>query len=229
MRWLMSHPWLKLVSLVLAVLTWVFVRSITSETRPVNNVPLEIRVKAGFTLLQSSVTAVNVVLSGTREDVRQASRSELSAVLDLSREDKTGQWSVPLGPRLVRHPPWVQVVEIEPALVTVHVDRLMEQEVKVVPQLSGELPAGFVVESAVVRPQMVPVRGPKLLLDEMKTLETLPIDVTGRRSSFRERVDLALPDPSVLPTKRRWVEVDVRIAEGRPVDSGNGAGVQGTP
>ena len=53
----------------------------------------------------------------------------------------------------------------------------------------------------------------------MTSVSTLPIDVTGRRTSFRERVELApLAFPEGL-TQRHWVEVDVRIGAGHSVDS----------
>jgi YbbR domain-containing protein len=229
MRWLTTNTGLKVVSLILATVTWYFVRSITNDTRTMEGVPLDIKVKPGTSLLSASARQVNVVVSGTREDVRQVYRYDLSAVLDLSREDRTGELDVPLGVRAVRHPSRVQVVQVAPSSITVRIDQLVERELTVKPDITGELPSGFVIERILVRPQNVPVKGPKLLLDKLTAMDTLPIDVTGRRTSFREWVDLALTDPNIAPTQRRWVEVDVRIAESPAVDSGSGAGVQKRP
>jgi hypothetical protein len=63
----------------------------------------------------------------------------------------------------------------------------------------------------------------------MTSVSTLPIDITGRRTSFRERVELApLAYPEGL-TQRHWVEVDVRIGTGRSVDSQSERGVEKIP
>jgi hypothetical protein len=73
------------------------------------------------------------------------------------------------------------------------------------------------------------VKGPKALLDSMTGITTLPIDVTGRRTSFRERVELTpLAFPEGL-AQRHWVEVDVRIGTGRAVDITPGRGVEEKP
>jgi hypothetical protein len=63
----------------------------------------------------------------------------------------------------------------------------------------------------------------------MTSVSTLPIDVTGRRTSFRERVELApLAFPEGL-TQRHWVEADVRIGTGQSVDSPTERGVEQVP
>lgn len=219
MNWVTSNLKLKSVSLVLAISTWFFVKGITSDSRVVESVPLEIRVKPGMTLVQSSATMVTVVVRGTREDIRQSSRAELSAVLDLTNEDRTGAWQERLSPRAIRHPPRVAVVSVVPDQVTVRVDQMVDRELPVKLAFMGELPGGRELEQALATPPKVSVRGPKTLLDGLTTIETLPIDLTGRRVSFRERVDLTSADPSVVPLRRRWIEVDVRIGEAGAIDS----------
>jgi YbbR domain-containing protein len=220
MRWLVHNWGLKLVSLVLATFTWIFVRGITNESRIVQSVPLEIRPRSSLALLSASVSAVNVVVSGTRDDVRQASRTDLSALLDLSRDDRVGEFQVPIPLRSVRHPPRLQVVQVDPAQVLVRVDEMIERDATVVPQFEGDAAGGLAIESFSVKPPQVRVRGPKKVLETVVTLETLPVVLTGRRSSFRERIEVALPDPSVVLPQRRWVEVDVRLGEPKPAENG---------
>ena len=210
---LTTNTGLKIIALLLAAITWFFVRSITSETRTVENVPLEIKVRPGLTLLQASVSTVNVAIRGTREDVRQVARPEVAAVLDLTSEDRPGLHTVRIGANTIRHPPRVQVVQVAPASVTVRVDEMIDRELAVKPLLTGELAAGLVIERTNIVPALVWVRGPKSLVDAMTNIETLPIDLSGRRVSFREWVHLALPDPNVKLLKQSWIEADVRINE----------------
>jgi YbbR domain-containing protein len=219
MGWISNNAALKVVSLVLALCAWFFVKGITSDWRTIDGVPLEVKAKAGLTVLQTSAATVNVTVRGTREDVRQVSRQDLSAVVDLTSDERRGPITVRLSPSSVRHSRRVQVIEIDPADVTVNVDEMIVRDLPVQPQFGGELPPNLSVERVITQPETVKVKGPKTLLSGMANIATLPIDVTGRRTSFRERVELTpLAFPEGL-AQRHWVEVDVRIGTGRSIDT----------
>jgi YbbR domain-containing protein len=222
-QWLATNTGLKIMALLFATATWFFVKSATSDWRIIENVPLEIKPPAGLSVVDTSVQSVNVTVRGTREDVRQVSRQEMSAVVDLSGDERRGRWLVKLNPRVVRHSRRVQVTEVEPPEVQVHVDELIERELKVHPQVTGELAPGFYLERVLVKPELVRFKGPKILLDALSEAPTLPIDVAARRTSFRERVELAPLLPATLE-QRRWVEVDVRIGTTPPENHSSSTG-----
>jgi YbbR domain-containing protein len=229
MRWVPNDAVRKLVSLVLATCTWFFVKGVTSDSRVIEGVPVEVRARPGLTVLQTSASAIAVTVRGTREDVRQVSRQDLSAVVDLTKDNRLGPITVKLTPRSVRHSRRVQIAEIDPPDVTVNVDEMIERELPVHPQFGGELPPNLSLERVVTQPESVKVKGPKMLLSGMTNIATLPIDLTGRRTSFRERVELTpLAFPEGL-AQRHWVEVDVRIGTGHPVDTTSGRGVEQRP
>lgn len=119
MAWFRSNTALKIAALVLAVMIWFFVKAITSESRTIERVPLEFRLRPGVVKQHASAESVNIVVRGTREDVRQTSREELWAVLDLSRETRTGLLTFRVEPRDVHHPRHVQVVDVMPGEITV--------------------------------------------------------------------------------------------------------------
>ena len=125
-KWLQSRTGLKVIALVLAAITWFFVKAVTSDSRLVEGVPLEIRVRPGMTVASASAKTVNVLVRGTTEDLRQASRNELYAVLDLTHVDKPGSVDVTVNPRSVRAPRRVQVASVEPSDVSVRVARANE-------------------------------------------------------------------------------------------------------
>ena len=229
MRWFTSNAGLKIVSLVLAMFTWLFVKGITSDSRTIEGVPLELRITPGLAVLQTNASVVNVVVRGTREDVRQVSRQDLSTVVDLTRDERRGLITVKLMPRMVRHSRRVQVTEINPAEVLINLEEMITREFPIDPQFSGELASGLAIERVVTKPETVEVKGPKTLLTRTFKISTLPIDVTGRHTSFRERVELT---PLQIPesmAQRHWVEVDVRIGPAASVDTAPGRGVEHTP
>jgi YbbR domain-containing protein len=219
--WLRSNTSLKLVAVIVAIVMWIFVHGITSETRFIEDVPLTIRIKPGLSLIHQGTARVAVTLRGTREDVRQVQRGDLAAVLDLSHEDRVGQdLPLRLTPKMVKHPPHVRVAEVAPASVTVRIDQIVEQEFTVQPQLTGEPMPGYSVERVLVRPVKVRLKGPKSQFGSGATVETLPVDLTSRRASFREWVELQPFDPNAGPKERRWVEVDVRLTDTPPEPKG---------
>ena len=159
------------MSLLLATCTWFFVKGITSDWRLIEGVPLEVKARTGLTVLQASAATVNVIVRGTREDVRQVSRQDLSAVVDLSQDNRVGPITVKLTPKSIRHSRRVQVSEIDPPEVTVNVDQMIERELPVQPQFSGELPPNLSVERVLIEPKTIRERGPKTLLNSMTTCE----------------------------------------------------------
>ncbi len=222
-NWLAHDLSLKIVALLLATATWFFVHSMTSDSRTVE-APLEVRLKTGLSLLHASTQTVQVNIRGTREDVREASRQEITALVDLTKSERTGEFVVPLNRRMIRHPYRVQVVEIAPAEITVRVDQIVERDFAVQPQFFGELPPGLIVERVIVKPETVRLKAPKLVADSMTGAKTLPIDLTGRRTSFRERVEIESVDSHSKTPQRRFVDVNVRIVEARAVDTPAGGG-----
>jgi YbbR domain-containing protein len=229
MRWFPNDAGLKVVSLVLATFTWFFVKGITSDSRVIDGVPVEVKARSGLTVLQTSAATITVTVRGTPEDIRQVSRQDLSAVVDLTDDTRLGPITKKLTPRSVRHSRRVQIAEIDPAEVTVNVDEMIERELPVQPQLAGEMPSSLSIERVVTEPATEKVKGPKMLLNGMTSIATLPIDVTGRRTSFRERVELTpLPFPEGM-AQRHWVEVDVRIGAGHSVDIVPGRSVEQRP
>jgi len=120
MRLLWNQFGLKVISIIFAVFIWLFVKHVTSERRLIEDVPVEVRLRPGATLVSCAPSTVNVLIRGTHDDLWQISRSDLSALLDLRREERLGMVRAALNPKAVRHPPRVEVLHASPATVTVH-------------------------------------------------------------------------------------------------------------
>lgn len=223
MKRFFQHNWrLKVIAFLLALLIWFFVNSITNERRLVQAVPVEVRTRPGVTVMQQEPTMVDVMIRGTRNDMRQVSRDDLSVVLDLSRVDKTGEFVERLGPATVRHPRWVQPIEVIPARATVVIDQIAARSVRVEPQFVHEPAPGYRLQRVEVNPESVRVIGPEQRLQELHTIVTLPVELSGRTMSFRERTELNADGLADVSLQRGWVEVDVRIEKASAVETAPG-------
>ncbi len=121
MKWWQKNLALKVIALVLAIMTWLYVNSVTSDWRTLERIPVQVRLPVGFSARVEPST-VDVVVRGAREDLRQVGRQDLSAVLNLTRETTAGPIAIKLSPDNVKHPPRVQVVEVRPGELVAHLE-----------------------------------------------------------------------------------------------------------
>ena len=124
-------------------------------------------------------------------------------------------------------------MDIQPARILLSLDQQGETNVPVRANITGTLPKGYEVESAVCRPATVRVVGPRQRLDMLDAVSTEPIDLEGRLRSFQLRVPLETPgagwqarmDPGFVTVDVTIVERSAtRTLEGVPVRVMGGAG-----
>jgi YbbR domain-containing protein len=122
-QWITSNTGLKVIALALAIFVWFFVKAVTSDSRTVEGVPVEVKAGPGMTVTYVSPRTVNVTVRGSTEDLRQASRYELFAVVDLQNVDRPGRVQAPLTARDIRHPRRVQMMSVEPTNIIVRIEK----------------------------------------------------------------------------------------------------------
>jgi YbbR domain-containing protein len=110
----------------------------------------------------------------------------------------------------------VDGVTLEPSSVHVSVNiqaRADVREVRVQPNIVGQLPDGYVLTGAFdYSPQVVVVSGPPALLANMPgTVFTTPIDLSNRTSNFSVDVALELPDERLVLLTGGVITVSVGI------------------
>ncbi len=105
----------------------------------------------------------------------------------------------------------MQVVEVTPTHVTVEIDEIVERKLEVKPTLVGTPLDGYEIEMVSVIPKSKRVKGPKSVLEALGSIQTLPIEVAGRKTSFREHVELDPQQDVVISGKDRRVIADVHI------------------
>jgi len=85
------------------------------------------------------------------------------------------------------------------------------REVFVTPNITGDLPEGYVIHSITYEPQTILVSGRPSALEQLPgTIATAPVDLTGQTTSFSRNVQVELPPGVFLPTEQT-VTVTVNI------------------
>jgi YbbR domain-containing protein len=218
-----SNPWTKLISLLLALTTWLYVQG--EEIR-------EERVKAqiAWTLPSDLVatealpTSAQITVRGTRAAVNKAHQAPVRVVVDAANLSK-GEHEVDLG-SIQPHglPPSVEQLAISPSGVRFVLDKVAVHSVRIQPVLVGEVGPGHAIARVTSDPQVVEVRGPTDAVSSLREVSTRPIDVSGLTDSLEREIDLDLPrgvelagSPSIRATVTVVSSTERRQLEGVPV------------
>lgn len=152
---------------------------------------------------------VNVRVRGSSKRVRGLDPDQVDVQVELSRRE--GPVTINLGPENVLMPEGLEVVSIEPNVITVEVEREASGSIRVEPDLEGEAAAGATVGEPEVFPSQVLVTGPESLVASTEVLHTRPVNVGGRSATFEVNVAVVPPDSLIQIARPTRVTVRVPI------------------
>ena len=209
---LLDNLGLKVISLVLSFLLWLQVGSQQNFQRTIS-VPLEFyNLPADLEITGDYRKEVDVIIRAQR---RVESVGRMSAVIDF-KNASPGTEIVPLIERnITNSPSGVEVLGIIPARLRLELERITEKTVRVEPEILGEPASGYQLAAIRAWPSEVTVTGPESSVDKMTRARTVPIDVSGRSTSFTHSADLDPQDPRLRIDLSTPVEVEIDIEEER--------------
>lgn len=209
LRALVSGWQLKLLSLVLAVGLWLYVG--TAERMEIAlAVPVEyVGLEGALALDGRRPETVDVQLQATRWAANRVSPASVRVRIDVG-DLHEGNNLLHLLPEAVEAPWGARATRLSPAWVTLRAVRAATKTVPVVPRLQGHPAPAHVLGQVLVEPATVEIRGPRTTIESRTAIDTLPVDVSGRREAVTRTVGLVLPE-SIYPVDRRTVEVTVDI------------------
>lgn len=169
---------LKLLSVLLASLVWLFVMGEEHSERSYT-VPVQIsRLADGLVLLNEEDYVVEVRVSGPRGILNSLSDDGFAATLDLAPYGK-GEVDVPIAKDVIQAPKGVSITRIRPATIRVHLDSVVEKKIPLKAVVYGDPAAGYEVGAVELEPASLRLTGPESLLAQITEIPTTPIDVTG--------------------------------------------------
>ena len=193
-RSLRANRGAKAVALLLAIPSWYAIQAAISFETELTDIPLTIKVQEGWAIQDRSATVVDVVFRGPQDEIRSLTREQVQVVADVGAETFTNGLVVPLRPRNVQSPGFARPVSIRPAEVRLTLDQEVEKHVPVRAVFAGTLPDDVEMQPARCEPATVTLLGPRRRVQEIETVQTVPIDLEGRIQSFRKsRVGLQQP------------------------------------
>lgn len=195
----------KIVSLLLAILFWLWVTNQNQASSQTLNgdqtltVPLVTKNLPVNSMVMTKLPSVRVRLQGSNPSVNV---KDLYAYIDLSGTTPGEHpYDVKMDPI-----PGVQIKELTPQQVTLHIDTVQEKMLPVQANISGSPAEGKEVGNPILKPSVVNVRGPGSVLSTLDKV-VVEVNVSGATDTvskslpvlFRDKAGQVIfgPDPSI--------------------------------
>jgi YbbR domain-containing protein len=213
--WVVADPWLKLLSVALAAVAWLWVQGKEVATEPVR-IDLAWHFADDVLPATPPPASATAIVQGPRAAIRRArvERPRIRVELEVERR---GRHEVRLGSYGVEGlPSGLAVVAFAPEDVSIELDDRAQRRLPVSVVTVGRPADRHVLGAIGVEPEVVRVEGPRTALAALRAVDTAPIDVSGWDEP--RQVPVALELPVGLATVEPWtgrasIEVDSLTAE----------------
>jgi YbbR domain-containing protein len=197
---------LKGLSVVLAVILW-FAISHMGESKLSVSVPiLPANLEKDFMINSMDTEDVLVMISGPVSVLKNLRPKDVKVPLDLG-ELKNGRHIVNIQKTDIVVPRGIEVEAVKPGYVVIEIERTLEKRLKTIVKLDNKWKALYSVKSWY--PQYVIIEGPKVSIEKIEAIDTVPID--GNFMAPEEELDVALDTKGLLIRKVRPETIRVII------------------
>jgi YbbR domain-containing protein len=214
MKIMTKNPTLKIISLILAIILWLFVKS-KSEGEVGLVVPLEfVHIPSNLIITRVSEDAINVRIMGPLSQLDRFPSREGRARIDLS-DARYGMNTFDILPENFNLPQALRITQISPSSIKVELDRLMDKIVHVKAVVQGEPARGYRVVKIAVEPPYLNLQGARSQLEDLTEVLTEEVNISGLKETLEVAVPLRLADLRLKEGVKGTVQVIVTVKEER--------------
>ena len=165
----------------------------------------------GLTLVGPALKEIEVRVKGPVSVLDDLKRNELRYKLDLSGV-AVGMESIAINPDLIQMPAGAKITRVNPAYLTVKVDRLLKKQVPVTIAVSGEPAGSYSINGTLAKPATMLICGPETSVGLVDEIFTKPIDVSARSESFKKEIAVDLAEGVEICSSSNIVLAEVYFA-----------------
>jgi YbbR domain-containing protein len=207
-RILFHNFWLKVLSLVIAILVWWAVAR-DPKVEVVLTAPIEFHhVPAQLEISSEKIPEAEIRLRGPARIVRSLTPADLHPIIDLENAG-SGEKTFDLTPRQLRLPQEVEVEQIVPSQFRISLEKRIWREVEVKPRVIGTFAAGYRISEAITDPKTITIIGPERRVNAIEFAITDPVDASGVMGHATFTTNAYIPDPLVRVAKPTPIHVTV--------------------
>ena len=208
----MSNIGLKLFSLAIALLLFVFVRGQSNSAQVSFIAPVEIlNLPQEKVILLPTLRQAQVTVRGPAFMVSQVAAAAPSFKVKLP-PDVENRFEAALNPQTLGLPPAVEMVGIEPPKIELLLDRRAVKTIPVEVPRIGSLNDGLQLIEFEVDPKEVLVSGPETEVKEIRSVETSPVDLRDVKEDTVKELPLRYSWQHTKLTKQIPISVAIKVA-----------------
>lgn len=210
-----QNAWVKVLSLVLACLTW-FLFAYQAETLQRSFVvPIEYRnLPKGWVLKGPKTAEAKVTLSGSERAFDLVNPANLAVSLDLSHVQEGRQEMVIAEENLRGSSSNLSLYRVEPSAVSIEAHEVVTVTLPVRVQTEGKPPPGVEIRQIRPLPQKVQAQVWRSLEADTELLFTEPVSLSGVRRSQQVRVSLLIPEHvRLVEPGQSIIQVSIAVKE----------------
>ena len=179
-----------------AVILFLFYQATSLEER-FFSVPLEIVINESYAVSSPVPSSVKVSLRGSEEKIFTILEDDIEVYADFSIHASEGVFRAPVRFRKKGTAEDVEQLEIrmEPAEITLELEKKVSRYVKIQPQLTGYPAKGLELDQYLLSDEEVMVEGPKSHIEQLEFIPTEEISLDGKSEDFYIRARFDVNDP----------------------------------
>ena len=181
---------------------------------------------AGLTLIGQTLKEIEVRVKGSQSVLDDLKRNVPRYPLDLSGV-AVGMESIAINPDLIKMPADARITSINPAYLSVKVDRFLKKQVPVKVAVSGKPLDSYSLDGTLARPSTMFICGPETAVAFVDEIYTKPIDVSDRSESFKKEIAVDLAEGVKICATSNIVLAEIYIAAKFTTKQFEGIPVQG--
>lgn len=212
MRWLANNLGLKALSVVIALVMWVFVRVEERSEQILRISILYTNLPESLIVVSEQLPQVQVTVEGSRTMLAQLQQGVPAYSIDLG-DSSAGSQQFRIEPERLQLPRGVDVVRILPSVIEVELRKTMTRRLPVKAILpSNGIAEGYQLANVEITPNQVQIDVAEGELQGVESLSTYALPIDQRKSDWNGVVQIDTDRFHVKSITTREVEVFVQIA-----------------
>jgi YbbR domain-containing protein len=204
--WLLKNIDLKLLSIFLAIILWLYV---VSGENPIVQSFIDVSLTATNLkedlVVKEFPSTVSVGIKGPKNIINNISSNQITGIVNFSEINKVGQYILKVE---IAPPKRTEIIKIIPSEIKADVERILTKEVEVEYSLIGIPEKGYsLAEEPKIIPSKVKIIGAQSILENVKQ-EICTIDISGIKEDFNKKIKINAIDVNGNEVKGVKIEPD---------------------
>lgn len=221
-EFLKKDPLRKLLALSLTIVLYAVLNEGKLQQKDLKLVPLEISCDEDVFLAGvHRHAAVHLTVRGSESRIKNLSVQDIVGTIKISRNTpgfESGTVSIQLTPENFICPRGIEIVSIEPEVLTLPVQRRRSEEIRIVPEITGSPRQGFVTGEVSCYPETVLVTGPEQAVSNLlkKGVKTEVYTINNETATVILNLGLLNTNPDEFTFNISSVRVTIPVTRAMP-------------